>query len=324
VSGSSDTIITVTGSGFSNSSAVLLDGTALATSFAGGTQLTAIVPAANLTSLGWAPVSVSNPAPGGGTSSALPFSVFSVLNLGANHILYDPYSRKIMAGVATGSSTVTGNSIVAITPETASIGTPVPLGSTPTNLALTSDGQILYTLLPGTSTGSVARFNMLTQQADFTVSGFQATGYNVGLRDIATQPGAENTVAVDEGEYPGISIFDFDPASKTAVRRGVATGTYTGTCLAFPNASSLFAIDLYTSPNALELLQRHLNGSHQRVVPLRHLGSYSEHELLQTERWLVVYPGGWCREHWSNSSHSGRSFRRNAEYQQLRRRSQRL
>ena len=180
-------------------------------------------------------------------------SVFSVLTLGANHILYDPYSRKIMASVATGSSAVAGNSIVAITPDTASIGTAVPIGGTPTNLALTSDGQILYALLPDPTNASVARFNMLTQQADFAVGGFQTTGYNVGLRDIATQPGAENTVAVDEGEYPGISIFDFNPTSKTAARRGVATGIYTGTCLAFPNASSLLAEDLYSSGEALNI-----------------------------------------------------------------------
>jgi uncharacterized repeat protein (TIGR01451 family) len=258
VSGSSDTFITLTGSGFSSSSTVLLNGAALPTSFTSSTQLTATVPAANLANLGWAPISVSNPAPGGGSSSALPLSVFSVLTLGANHILYDPYSRKIMASVATGSPTVAGNSIVAITPDTASIGTPVPIGGTPTNLALTSDGQILYTLLPITS--SVARFNMLTQQADFTVSGFQTTGYNVGLRDIAALPGAENTVAVDEGEDTGNSIYDFDTTSKTATRRGVATGIYTGTCLAFPNASSMFAMDLYVSPTTLQLYSVTSNG----------------------------------------------------------------
>jgi hypothetical protein len=251
VSGSSDTIITLTGSGFSSFSAVLLNGATLPTSFTSSTQLTATVPSANLATLGWAPISVSNPAPGGGTASALPLTVFSVLNLGANHILYDPYSRKIMAGVGAGSSTVAGNSLVAITPDTASIGTPVPIGGTPTNLALSSDGQILYALLPSSNTGSIARFNMLTQQADFTVWGFQATGYNVGLRDIATLPGVENTVAIDEGEYPGISLFDVDPNTKTAVRRGAATGVYTGTCLAFPNASSMLATDLYTSPSGL-------------------------------------------------------------------------
>jgi hypothetical protein len=253
VSGSSDTQITLSGNNFSSGSVVFLNGTALATSFNSTTELTATVPAANLTRLGWAALSVANPAPGGGTSAAIPLSVFSVLALGANHIVYDPYSRQIMASVGKGTSAVAGNSIAAIQPDTASVGTPVPIGGTPTNLAISSDGQILYALLPSASIGAIARFNMLTQQPDFTASNFQATGYDVGLRYIATQPGTENTIAVDEGEYSGSSIVDFDPATKTATRRGASSGTYTGTCQAFPNASTLYTIDLYSSPTALSV-----------------------------------------------------------------------
>jgi hypothetical protein len=74
----------------------------------------------------------------------------------------------------------------------------------------------------------------------------------VGLRDIAVQPGSENTIALDQGEYPGITIYDFNPTTKAAIPRGAATGIYTGTCVAFPDPDSLFAIDLYGSPNGLE------------------------------------------------------------------------
>ena len=166
LSGASDTVITVAGSGFSNQTSVLMGSTPLSTSYSSSAQLTAIVPAAALATLGWQPISVSNPSPGGGLSSAVPLSVYSVITLGINHILYDPYSRNIMASVGSGSTTVTGNSIVAITPDTATVGTAVPIGSQPTSMALTSDGQILYTILSGSE--SVARFNMLTQQPDFT------------------------------------------------------------------------------------------------------------------------------------------------------------
>jgi hypothetical protein len=186
--------------------------------------------------------------------------VFAVLPITATDIVYDPYSRDIIAGVGAGTSTLAGNSIVAITPDSTSISAPVPVGGTPSRLALSSDGQLLYALLPGTSTGSIAGFNMLTRQLGFTVSGFQATGYNTGLRDIAVQPGADDTIAVDEGEYPGTSIFDIDPVAMTAMRRGAATGTYTGTCLFFPNSSSLFVTDLYGSGVFLKIYSVTSNG----------------------------------------------------------------
>jgi uncharacterized repeat protein (TIGR01451 family) len=250
VSGSSDTVITVSGSGFSSSSTVLLNGAPQPTTFTSVTQLSTTVPAADLASLGWASISVSNPAPGGGTSSAVPLTVYSVLDLGADHILYDPYSRDIMASIGPGTSTVPANSLVAITPSTGAVGAAVPLGTTPTNVALTTDGQILYVLLQ--TSGAVARFNMLTHQPDFTAGNFPVVGYNAGLRDIAIQPGSDNIVAIDEGEYPGVGIFDFDAVAKTAIQRGGLTGTYTGTCLAFPDPNSLFASDLYSSPRGLD------------------------------------------------------------------------
>lgn len=245
--GSSDTQITLTGTGFSAGATVQFDGATLQTSFVSATQLTATVPSSSLASLGWGSVTVANPAPGGGSSASVPLYVFSVLAVTANDIVYDPYSRKLVAGLSTGTSTLPANSLVTITPETASIGTPVTLAGTATSLAITSNGQFVYALLPSATTASIARFSMLNQLVDFTASGFQATDYNTGLRDLATQPGSPNTLAVDEGEYPGTSLFDFDSTQRVATRRGTATGIYTGTCLTFPDPSRLFITDLYAS-----------------------------------------------------------------------------
>ena len=252
LSGASDTVITVTGSGFSNATSVLMGSTPLSTSFSSSTQLTAIVPATALTTLGWQPISVSNPAPGGGLSSALPLSVYSVITLGINHILYDPYSRNIMASVGSGSTAVTGNSIVAITPATATVGTAVPIGSQPTNMALTSDGQILYTILSGSE--SVARFNMLTQQPDFTYAVPTNSSFDGGiaLRGIATQPGTENTIALDIASFTGNAIYDFDPSTQTAAIRGQASGPYSGSCISFLDAGDLLAFDTDTSGATLD------------------------------------------------------------------------
>lgn len=252
LSGAADTMITVAGSGFSSSSTVMLSGSALTTSYVSATQLTATVPAGKLTTLGWAPVTVSTAAPGGGISNARALTIYSVLTVGVNHIVYDPYTRKIMASVGGGSSTVAGNSIVAITPETASIGTPVNIGSQPTSLALTSDGQILYTILSGSQ--SVARFNMLTQQADFTyiVPANSSFVGGITLRGIATQPGSENTIALDIASFSGNAIYDFNPATKSAAIRGQASGPYSGSCLQFLDAGNLLAFDIDTTGSTLD------------------------------------------------------------------------
>lgn len=251
--GSSDTTITVTGTGFSEASSVLLGGAALPTVYGSSTQLSATVPQASLATLGWAPVTVSSPAPGGGTSNPLPLSVFSVITLGVNHILYDPYSRKIMASVGSGSSSITGNSIVAIDPGTGSVGTPVPIGSQPTNMALTSDGQVLYTILSGSI--GVGVFNMLTQTAEFTYA-IQpdpgTTDTNPAPRGIATQPGSESTVAIDLGSWAGNAIYSFDLANQTAAMVGQPSGPYSGSCISFLDAGDMLAFDTDTSGATLD------------------------------------------------------------------------
>ncbi len=73
--GSADFTLTVAGTDFVGDSVVLWNGAALPTTFVSDTQLQATVPAAYLTEEGGALVTVSNPAPGGGTSNPLPFLI---------------------------------------------------------------------------------------------------------------------------------------------------------------------------------------------------------------------------------------------------------
>jgi trimeric autotransporter adhesin len=249
-SGSSDTAITVAGSNFASGSSIVLDGVALPTTFVSATQLTATVPAAKLANLGWSSVSVTTPAPGGGTSSSLPLSIYSVITLGVNHILYDPYSRNIMASVGSGSSQITGNSIAAITPNTLTVGSPVSIGSQPENLALTSDGQVLYVVLVGSE--SVARYDMLAQAAEYTYSVPTSPDGTIALRGVATQPGTENTVALDLGSWVGNAVYDFNPTNQTAAIRGQASGPYTGSCLQFLDASDMLSFDIDTSGSTFD------------------------------------------------------------------------
>jgi hypothetical protein len=67
----------VKGLNFISGSAVQWNGASLTTSFNSSTQLTATVPAANLTSAGTAQIRVFNPAPGGGNSNATNLPIVS-------------------------------------------------------------------------------------------------------------------------------------------------------------------------------------------------------------------------------------------------------
>ena len=73
--GTTDLSITVMGSGFSATSVVQWNGTALATSFLDNSHLTAIIATADLADEGTASVTVFNPMPGGGTTSAITFTI---------------------------------------------------------------------------------------------------------------------------------------------------------------------------------------------------------------------------------------------------------
>lgn len=65
--------LTVNGANFVSGSTVHWDGAARTTTFVSRTQLTADITAADIATVGTANVTVVNPAPGGGTSNALPF-----------------------------------------------------------------------------------------------------------------------------------------------------------------------------------------------------------------------------------------------------------
>jgi uncharacterized protein (TIGR03437 family) len=75
VAGTAGVMLTVTGSGFVNGSIVRWNGGDRATTFTNDKELKATIPADDLKSAGEASVTVFNPKPGGGTSSAVQFKI---------------------------------------------------------------------------------------------------------------------------------------------------------------------------------------------------------------------------------------------------------
>lgn len=146
--------LTLTGTSFMNGSVVNWNSIALSTTFTSSTHLSASVPAANIASAGTASVTVFNPAPGGGTSSAQTFTINGVVT-GAKKFLFD----------ATKAETA-GNADWVIDEDASAQRIPTPAQSTVTSstpetywkgaisswgIALVKAGETVETLPSGTA-----------------------------------------------------------------------------------------------------------------------------------------------------------------------------
>jgi trimeric autotransporter adhesin len=232
--GAADFTLTVNGAGFNNTSIVDLGTTPLTTTYVSSSQLTATVPAAQIANYGWAAITVNNPAPGGGTSALAPLTIYAIVNVPANSILFDPYSQLLYATVPSTATTLTGDSVVTIDPVTATIGTPVAVGSQPTVMTESNDGNYLYISLIGSD--SLAQFDPVHQQLLETISLASASS-RVGTNTanwLSVMPGSDSTLAVSYSGTDGI----LDISANTGTFR---TNFAYGSSPVFGDASHLFA-----------------------------------------------------------------------------------
>jgi trimeric autotransporter adhesin len=237
--GSSDFTLTVTGAGFNAASTVNLGGTALPTSYVSATRLTATVTAAEIANYGWTYVSVANSAPGGGISQAQTLTVYAIVDVPASSLLFDPYSRLLYATIPSTATNMTGNSVVTIDPVTRSVGSPVFVGSGPTVMAETDDGNYLYVGLNGAN--SLAKFDLLHQSLAATIP-LSVTGSTSGVAAtwLAAMPGSDSTLAVNIANgWNNFGIFDI--SGNTGTFRPNLSGIYEGVNPVFADASHVYA-----------------------------------------------------------------------------------
>ena len=249
--------LTVDGTGFTAGSTVQWNGQTLPTTFLSSGQMTATVDSSLIQQLGWGQVSVTTPAPGGGQSAPLPLHMYQMLNVPANAITFEPFTRKLYAVLPSTSTTIAGNSIVTIDPTNASVGSPIQVGSEPNLLSETSDGNYLFIGLSGAK--SLGRFNLLNQTLDLTVPIYSTSVYNTGevaAANIATIPGSDSSLAVEIPSNGGIGIFDI--AGSTGTFRGNLTQIYAGSAPTFVDATHYYA---YASSSTLYRYSINASGS---------------------------------------------------------------
>jgi trimeric autotransporter adhesin len=241
--------LTVTGSGFTANSTVQINGVAQPTTLVSNTELTASVVASTVANYGWAAVTVSNAAPGGGISQVSPLTIYAVVYVPANRILFDPFTRRLYATLpSTSPAPLTGNSVVSIDPVTAAVDTPISVGSEPNLMAETSDGNYLWVGLSGSD--SLGRFNLVNQQLeatiplDLTQSLFGNAG-PIPAYGLSAMPGSDTTLAVDVTNLGEAAIFDVS-GSTGAFRPNIPI-FYTGNNPVFASPTEIYTYDNFTS-----------------------------------------------------------------------------
>ena len=156
------------------------------------------------------------------------------LSLNARDLVVDPNTQTIYASLPSAAG-AGGNSVAPVDPVAGTVGAPVFIGSEPSRMAISDDGQYIYVALDGAA--AVRRFDVATRTAgpQFAVgfSSFASDG-PLFARALAVQPGSPKTLAVSRGgsfsSSSGVAIYD------DGVARGSIVSSFDNLSLAF-NAS---------------------------------------------------------------------------------------
>lgn len=194
--GAASQTLLITGSNFYPASVVNVKGVAQPTTFISNSQLSATLNAAAVAQIGEEPLTVVNPAPGGGTSNAGTLTPYQALAIGASSLTYVPTTGKLYVTIPA-SSLSNPNTIVPIDPNTGATGSPVPVGNDPRMIAASGDGKYLYVLLLADQT--IQRVNLLTSAVERTFAYPTVswiTPQSLTASDIHVVPGVNQSVVV--------------------------------------------------------------------------------------------------------------------------------
>jgi hypothetical protein len=199
--------VTVTGTGFYPASVVEIDGVPQATTYQSGTSLQATIAASSLTTLGELPLTVVNPAPGGGTSAPVTITPYQSLLISPSAVVSVASSGMLYAAIPA-SATSNPNTVLPINPATGAVGTPIPVGKDPVLLAPSADGKYLYVAL--SIDQSVQRINLQTNAVERTFpygpNPYCSTCSLGQATDLHVVPGNSEQVVLAQGFV--ISLYD--------------------------------------------------------------------------------------------------------------------
>lgn len=144
--------------------------------------------------------------------SSLPAQfVVSSLKIATNDVIYNPFTGKVYVTIPSSNGS-NGNSIGIINPTTMELEKTIFIGSEPTIMDISDDGQYIYVGFNGSAT--IRRFDVNKQIADIQFPlGSDSFSGPFYAYDITVMPGNPNTIAVSRivngstGFY-GVAIYD--------------------------------------------------------------------------------------------------------------------
>ncbi|MGC2638503.1 MAG: choice-of-anchor D domain-containing protein [Acidobacteriaceae bacterium] len=198
--GSPAQLLTLTGTGFVAASVVNWNGNPLATSYVSGNEITASIPDSDLATVGSAQVTVVNPAPGGGTSSAQTFTI----NPGAPAAVLSGTTLSfgsVTEGTSSAAQSVTltnsGTAALSITSIAAS-GNFSESNACGSSLAIGANCQISITFVPASAaplTGTLT----ITDNAPSSPQTVSLSGTGVAAFSLGTASGGSTSATVSSG-----------------------------------------------------------------------------------------------------------------------------
>jgi hypothetical protein len=212
----------IIGTNFFPGSQVLVNGATRSTTYVDQTDLSATLLPADIAQPGEISVTVSNPAPAGGTSNSFPATIYvAIRNIVFRHTVYDPNSGHLFSSVDPTSTNYAGQ-VVVIDPGTAKVLSAWTIGGGPNHLAISDDGQFLYVGLDGDR--KVAQVALPAGTVNFAVGlgldpSFQTPMVADAIRVLPAHPHSWAVTLCGVGFIPcgeGVAVFDDSVERSTA------------------------------------------------------------------------------------------------------------
>jgi hypothetical protein len=197
----------LTGINFYPESIAQVNGVTVASTFTDNATLQVVIPASSLQQLGDLLLTVSNPTPGGGTSSPTVVTPYQTLLIEPSFVASVPKTGLLYAAIPAAAA-AHSNTVIPVDPKTGTPGTPIPVGKDPRFLAASSDGAYLFVANRGDQT--VQRINLSTNTVEktfpYTPNYIFVGSLTMDATDLQAVPGSPKEVLLAQGGE--LSLFN--------------------------------------------------------------------------------------------------------------------